>query len=328
VECLDDSDVICDTITEVQYLKDFVKYFTNRGYQRQFNLRAAPYDWRLAADSHARQGYFDNLRTLAETMYNETGKPVAMVVHSMGGPMSLYFLNEVVTQEWKNKYIKVYIPLSGAWAGASEPLEAVVSGYFPLTFCPLTSYLKDIERSIQSLYWLTPRAEVFRSQVLMQTPNTNYTANDYQQLFTNFANYPLGWTKYMPTSSINAGYSYPQVPTYCFYGSNIETPLTYVYSSDVASSNPSVINGLGDGTVNEISLEVCLNWNASTNSSGFQSRAFPGVEHVDMVKNGGVLQAVCRIVDPQSDCPDSATTVGRISILSLVAIAFMSVIVV
>jgi hypothetical protein len=49
VECLDDSDVICDTITEVQYLKDFVKYFTNRGYQRQFNLRAAPYDWRLAA---------------------------------------------------------------------------------------------------------------------------------------------------------------------------------------------------------------------------------------------------------------------------------------
>ena len=193
--------------------------------------------------------------------------------------MSLYFLNEVVTQEWKNKYIKVYIPLSGAWAGASEPLEAVVSGYFPLTFCPLTSYLKDIERSIQSLYWLTPRAEVFGSQVLMQTPNTNYTANDYQQLFTNFANYPLGWTKYMPTSSINAGYSYPQVPTYCFYGSNIETPLTYVYSSDVASSNPSVINGLGDGTVNEISLEVCLNWNASTNSSGFQSRAFPGVEH-------------------------------------------------
>ena len=31
--------------------------------------------------------------------------------------MSLYFLNEVVTQEWKDKYIKVYIPLSGAFGG-------------------------------------------------------------------------------------------------------------------------------------------------------------------------------------------------------------------
>jgi lysophospholipase-3 len=259
-------------------------------------------------------------------MYNETGKPVAMVVHSMGGPMSLYFLNEVVTQEWKNKYIKVYIPLSAAWAGASKSLETVVSGILPFT--SFVNISRGLKRSLQSLYWLSPRAEIYQNQVLVRTPQANYTANDYQQLFTKFARYPLGWTKYMPTSSINAGYSYPQVPTYCFYGSNIETPLTYVYSSDVASSNPSVINGLGDGTVNEISLEVCLNWNASTNSSGFQSRAFPGVEHVDMVKNGGVLQAVCRIVDPQSDCPDSATTVGRISILSLVAIAFMSVIVV
>ena len=58
-------------------------------------------------------------------MYNQNnGAPVALVVHSMGGPMSLYFLNEVVTQDWKDKYIKVYIPLSGAFAGASEPVEA------------------------------------------------------------------------------------------------------------------------------------------------------------------------------------------------------------
>ena len=68
-------------------------------------------------DSLATRGYFDNLKRLAEEMYNENnGTPVALIVHSMGGPMSLYFLNEVVTQEWKDKYIKVYIPLSGAFA--------------------------------------------------------------------------------------------------------------------------------------------------------------------------------------------------------------------
>ena len=241
--------------------------------------------------------------------------------------MSLYFLNEVVTQEWKNMYIKVYIPLSGAWAGASESLEAVVSGVLPLTLFP--NPLRGIERSLESLYWLAPRAEIYQSQVLVRTPNASYTANDYQQLFTNFARYPLGWTKYMPTSSINAGYQYPQVQTYCFYGSNIRTALTYDYSSNDPSSSPTVMYGLGDGTVNNISLEVCLNWAANTNNSGFQSRAFPGVHHVDMVKNTRVLQAICNIVDPQSGCPTvatgSASTAGSISILCLLAIAFMSV---
>ena len=229
--------------------------------------------------------------------------------------MSLYFLNEVVTHEWKNKYIKVYIPLSGAWAGASESLEAVVSGGFPITL--FSNSLRGIERSLQSLYWLAPRAEIYQNQVLVRTPNANYTANDYQQLFINFARYPLGWTKYMTTSYINTGYQYPQVPTYCFYGSNIQTPLTYVYSSDDPSSSPTVIKGLGDGLVNKISLEVCLNWAASTNSSGFQSRAFPGVNHIDIVKNSRVLQAVCNIVDPQSPCATvatgSAATAGNIS---------------
>ena len=219
--------------------------------------------------------------------------------------MSLYFLNEVVTQEWKNRHIKVYIPLSGAWAGASESLAAVVSR--SLLFTLYSNNVRESERSWQSLYWLTPRAEIYQNQVLVRTPNANYTANDYQQLFINFARYPLAWIKYMPTSSINAGYHYPQVPTYCFYGSNIQTPLTYIYSSDDPSSSPTVIKGLGDGSVNKISLEVCLKWAASTNSSGFQSRTFPGVSHEDIVKNGRVLQAVCNIVDPQSGCPTVAT---------------------
>ena len=83
-------------------------------------------------------------------MYNETGKPVAIVVHSMGGPMSLYFLNEVVTQAWKNKYIKVYIPLSAAWAGASKSLEPVVSGILPFT--SFVNIPRGMKRSLQSLY--------------------------------------------------------------------------------------------------------------------------------------------------------------------------------
>ena len=238
--------------------------------------------------------------------------------------MSLYFLNEVVTQEWKNRYIKVYIPLSGAWGGSSETVGALLAET-PISFYRHVRF--GFERSLQSVYWLMPRAAAFADQTLVQTPTTNYTANDYQQMFTDFANYPLGWTKYMPTSFINEGYSYPQVPTYCFYGSNVPTNLTWVYSSNDTSSVPTVITGLGDGTANQASLEMCLNWTASTNSSGFQSRAFPGVDHIDMVKNIQVLNAIGEIV--QAGPPtSSATTAGSISIMFLLAIALMSAVVV
>ena len=33
----------------IPYLKDFVDYFVDQGYERDKTIRAAPYDWRLAA---------------------------------------------------------------------------------------------------------------------------------------------------------------------------------------------------------------------------------------------------------------------------------------
>ena len=46
--------------------------------------------------SHTMRGYYARLHeVVVEDMhaYNQTGEPVAIVVHSVGGPMSLYFLN-------------------------------------------------------------------------------------------------------------------------------------------------------------------------------------------------------------------------------------------
>ena len=44
VECLDP--MFCE---ESSYFKTFVDYFVDKGYQRGVTIRAAPYDWRLAA---------------------------------------------------------------------------------------------------------------------------------------------------------------------------------------------------------------------------------------------------------------------------------------
>ena len=35
-------------VNTVPYFEEFVEYFVERGYKRGKNIRAAPYDWRLA----------------------------------------------------------------------------------------------------------------------------------------------------------------------------------------------------------------------------------------------------------------------------------------
>ena len=49
IECLVNSTAMCEEDTNTQYFRIFVDYFVARGYQQGVTIRAAPYDWRLAA---------------------------------------------------------------------------------------------------------------------------------------------------------------------------------------------------------------------------------------------------------------------------------------
>ena len=222
------------------------------------------------------------MKQLAEEMFNTSGERVALVAHSMGGQISLYFLNQAVSAVWKATYIKVYIPLSGDFAGSSWALESVSSATLPSAFSP------TLARSFESLYWLMPQAQVYKDMVLIETPTGSYNASQYDVVFIKLADYPIGWTKYKPTSEITSLAS-PGVTTYCFHGSDLATPQTYKFSSDKLSEKPAVLTGEGDGLVNRVSLEACLFW---VGTPGFHHTAFSGVSHVDMVKNTTVLKAV------------------------------------
>ena len=222
------------------------------------------------------------MKNLVEEMFNTSGERVALVAHSMGGQISLYFLNQVVSAKWKAAYIKVYIPLSGDFAGSSWALESVASATLPSTFSP------PLARSFQSLYWLLPQSAVYKDQVLIETPTGRYNASQYDVVFIKLADYPIGWTKYKATSEITSLVS-PGVTTYCFHGSDLATPQTYKFSSDNLGEKPEVLTGEGDGLVNRVSLEACLFW---AGTPGFHHTAFSGVSHVDMVKSTTVLKAV------------------------------------
>ena len=238
------------------------------------------------------RGYFARVKKLIENMYN--GKGVTIVAHSYGGLNMLYFLNHVVSQRWKNKYIKAFVPLGAPFGGATKIVGALVSGELPVDintkFIPsfILKYFRNIIRSFASVFFLTPRPDAFGSRVIVETPTTKYTARDYEKLFRDLK-HTIGWRKYQATLATNADCNNPGVPTYCMYGTGVRTAQRYVYGSKFPSHRPKTIFGDGDGTVNRFSLDVCRKWSKTV-------QRFPGIDHMIIVQSNKVLDAIYKIM--------------------------------
>ena len=63
-----------------------------------------------------------------------------------------------------------------------------------------------------------------------------------------------------------------------------------MYSGDAKSSEPTLVKGYGDGTVNLKSLKGCERW------VGVTSKEFPGVTHMEMVTGEEVTDYVANLV--------------------------------
>lgn len=69
-----------------------------------------------------------NLKQLIEDTYVQNNNTaVIMLAHSMGGLMSLYFLN-CQPQSWKDKYIKSLVTLSAVWGGSMKAIKVYAIG--------------------------------------------------------------------------------------------------------------------------------------------------------------------------------------------------------
>ena len=243
------------------------------------------------------RGYYTRLRLLVEEMFDDSGEKVTLVVHSMGGPVTLYFLTTVVSQEWKDQFINAFITLSGAWSGGNSAIQAEVSGInilssYSFLFPTFLRELRSVIRSLESLVWLLPQPSIWGDTVLVTTPNRTYTANEYNDLFTDIS-YPQGFEMYTGIIGINEGFPAPNVPVYCFYGTNLSTPESFIYNSSFPNVDPEIVPGDGDSVVNLLSSEICLRWQAQPQP--FFTQTFPGVSHVQMVVNEAVLEAVCDV---------------------------------
>lgn len=143
------------------------------------------------------------LKVLIEDTYESNGQErVMLIAHSMGGPMSLYFLN-LQTQAWKDKYIKCLVSLSGAWGGSVKAVKVYAIGkvfkFFTYVILRMFffslgddlgshvlsgSVMRQEQITSPSLAWLLPSPLYWKAnEVLVQTDRKNYSISNLKDFF-------------------------------------------------------------------------------------------------------------------------------------------------
>lgn len=128
--------------------------------------------------------WFLDMKTLVEETYTQAdNQPITFIVHSMGGPMVLYFL-QLQDQEWKEKHIARIISLAGAWAGSVKAVKVFAVGDDLGSFALSGSVMRAEQITSPSLAWLLPSPHFWKNEeILVSTPDRKYTMADLEQFF-------------------------------------------------------------------------------------------------------------------------------------------------
>jgi len=269
------------------YMSDLVKYFVKMGYVRGKTIRAAPYDFRFGPQSQ--QLYFEKLRMLIEETYHKSGSlRVSLVTHSMGGLLGLYFLQSQ-TQDWLQQYIHGFVPLNTPWRGAVIQLNTYASGYNMRINMIDPLVIRGEQRSYETGVYIMPLEHTWMNtnQVLIQTPERNYTVKDYRKFFDD-----IGFSQGMEMMENVVNFvnlTHPGVDTFFIYSLGIETPEKLIYDSGFPDAQPKRIMGDGDGTVTRESLEGCQYFR---NPESDKIRAFNNIKHGDILKHDEALKYI------------------------------------
>ena len=152
-----------------------------------------------------------------------------------------------------------------------------------------------MERSWPVTMWMMPDDQFWNpNEVLVSTPDSNYTVNDYHKLFMDLK-YLNGIAMRKDVEQLIKGLKPPGVEVHCIHGVNVQTIGTFRYDGgQFPDSQPTIYADNGDGTVNLRSLLGCLRWQHQ--SQPFYHKVLDKVNHSDILKSGDALQYIKEVL--------------------------------
>ncbi|KAJ5075635.1 group xv phospholipase a2 [Anaeramoeba ignava] len=281
-------------ISEVAYFSRMSKVLEDLGYQEDKNLFALPYDWRLAPNNLT--DYFELLKYTVEYSYSiNNGMRVNLMTHSMGCTIATYFLANQ-TQEWKDKYISTFIPLSPPMGGVFKGINSLVEGEnFGIPII-IGSEIKDLEVSLPSIYYFLPHSP-FWTQPVVKTASKDYypTFDDYNVLFNDLGLPQYSHQLLQLTWKDSLVFNPPGVPTYLQIGSGIKTPIYFQFETDLNGKH-EIIYGNGDGTCNhDVMIIPCTEW-AQGQTQPVQCYIWNGAGHQDTISKDEIIEQILQII--------------------------------
>jgi len=251
--------------------------------KKDITIRAAPYDWRKGLNELT--SYFSQLQRQVEDAFTKGGNtPVVMVGHSLGCLVTMKFL-QTRTQAWKDKHVTSFVSVNGPFGGAVKGMIALIHGYnLDISFLPAPQ-VREMQRTFLSTFTLLPNRLAFGQDfpLFFGPDNQRYNLADLENgnIFRAI-NHPESISlnnlaKNTVNINVNLG-----VKLHCVIGEGVKTVNALkIEKKDFPNKVTELLYGVGDGTVNAESLNLCEKLQGAKQ---LKVHRFAGGEHMDMLK--------------------------------------------
>ena len=142
-----------------EYFGKIITKLENKGYKRNEDLYAAPYDFRLIPTKEYTETYFIDLKNKIEKSFHKNNKKVVLLAHSLGSLLCFDFLSNKVDQDWKDRYIDHFISINAPFGGSVLALNGL---YFGLFYSNVLKFnYKDVAKKIGGVVSCLPNHYAF-----------------------------------------------------------------------------------------------------------------------------------------------------------------------